>query len=329
MGSGDWNDGMNRVGHEGRGESVWLGWFLHAVLAGFAPIAEARGDTPRAERWRAQHEAPPARRSSATAGTATGTAAPSSTTARRSARPTTPSAGSIRSPSRGACCPAPPIRPRAARAMAAVDEYLVRRGDGLVLLFTPPFDRRRRSIPGYIKGYLPGIRENGGQYTHGGDLVGPRVRGARRRRQGGRAVLDAQPDQPRQHPRRRPALQGRAVRHGRRRLLPSRRTSGAAAGPGTRARPAGCTRPGSARSWGSPLHGATLVLDPCIPRAWPRYEIDFAYHSARYEIVVENPHGVSRGVAVAELDGEPVAGPGASIPLVDDGATHRIRVVLG
>jgi cyclic beta-1,2-glucan synthetase len=80
---------------------------------------------------------------------------------------------------------------------------------------------------------------------------------------------------------------------------------------------------------GFSLHGATLVLEPCIPRAWPHYEIDFAYHSAHYEIVVENPHGVSGGVAVAELDGRPVDGPGATIPLVDDGATHTIRVVLG
>jgi len=57
IGSGDWNDGMNRVGHEGRGESVWLGWFLHTVLAAFAPIAEARGERPRAERWRAHMKA--------------------------------------------------------------------------------------------------------------------------------------------------------------------------------------------------------------------------------------------------------------------------------
>jgi cyclic beta-1,2-glucan synthetase len=77
------------------------------------------------------------------------------------------------------------------------------------------------------------------------------------------------------------------------------------------------------------LRGTTLVLDPCIPRAWPGYEIDFRYHTATYEIVVENPQGVSRGVAVAELDGQPLTGGGAAIPLVDDGATHRVRVVLG
>jgi cyclic beta-1,2-glucan synthetase len=77
------------------------------------------------------------------------------------------------------------------------------------------------------------------------------------------------------------------------------------------------------------LRGTKLLLDPCIPRAWPRYEIDFRYHSARYEIVVENPQGVSRGVTSSELDGVALPGPGAVIPLVDDGATHHVLVVLG
>jgi cyclic beta-1,2-glucan synthetase len=77
------------------------------------------------------------------------------------------------------------------------------------------------------------------------------------------------------------------------------------------------------------LRGATLLLDPCIPRAWPRYEIEFRYHSARYQIVVENPMGVSRGVASLELDGQALTGAGTAIPLADDGATHQVRVVLG
>ncbi|HVA87933.1 MAG TPA: hypothetical protein VNF73_16625, partial [Candidatus Saccharimonadales bacterium] len=82
------------------------------------------------------------------------------------------------------------------------------------------------------------------------------------------------------------------------------------------------------------------LLDPCIPRAWAGYEIDFRYRSATYTIVVENPHGVSRGVTSAELDGRAIAGASpaggaagsggaGSIPLVDDGATHAVRVVLG
>jgi cyclic beta-1,2-glucan synthetase len=76
------------------------------------------------------------------------------------------------------------------------------------------------------------------------------------------------------------------------------------------------------------LRGTTLMIDPCVPRAWPRYEITFRYRSARYEIVVENPAGVSRGVTRMELDGLAIE-PAAGIAIVDDGATHRVRVVLG
>jgi cyclic beta-1,2-glucan synthetase len=77
------------------------------------------------------------------------------------------------------------------------------------------------------------------------------------------------------------------------------------------------------------LRGPALFVDPCIPRAWPGFSLDFRYHSARYEVVVENPQGVSRGVASVELDGQPVGGAGVPIPLADDGETHRVRVVLG
>ena len=77
------------------------------------------------------------------------------------------------------------------------------------------------------------------------------------------------------------------------------------------------------------VRGASLQIEPSIPRAWPRYEILYRHGSSRYEIVVENPHGVSRGVASAWLDGEAIAGTTATIPLVDDGGAHAVRVVLG
>jgi cyclic beta-1,2-glucan synthetase len=76
------------------------------------------------------------------------------------------------------------------------------------------------------------------------------------------------------------------------------------------------------------LRGTHLVLDPCIPRAWPGFEISFRYHSAVYEIAVENPQSVSRGVASVELDGQALAATDP-IPLIDDGATHHVRLVLG
>ncbi len=75
------------------------------------------------------------------------------------------------------------------------------------------------------------------------------------------------------------------------------------------------------------LRGAVLHLDPCIPRGWPGYEILFRYHSARYQLIVENPRGAMRGVTAISLDGQPVAG--REIPLADDGQTHTIAVVLG
>jgi cyclic beta-1,2-glucan synthetase len=77
------------------------------------------------------------------------------------------------------------------------------------------------------------------------------------------------------------------------------------------------------------LRGAILHLDPCIPRAWRRFEITFRYHASRYEITIENPRGVTRGISRVEADGTLLASGGASLPLTDDGATHRVRVVLG
>jgi cyclic beta-1,2-glucan synthetase len=76
------------------------------------------------------------------------------------------------------------------------------------------------------------------------------------------------------------------------------------------------------------LRGRSLYLDPCIPRAWRGFELSFRYHSARYEIHVENPSGATRGVSAGTLDGQ-VLEAGAPIALVDDGATHQIRLVLG
>src|SRR5664280_1858975 len=150
IGSGDWNDGMNRVGQEGRGESVWLGWFLYAVLAAFAPIAEERGERPRANRWRARMRAVRRalesqgwdgdwyRRAFFDDGTPLGSAINAECRIDSIAQSWAVLSGA-----------APAAR--AERAMAAVDEFLVRRGDGLVLLFTPPFDRSDVD-PGYVKG---------------------------------------------------------------------------------------------------------------------------------------------------------------------------------
>src|SRR5262249_25980103 len=215
---------------------------------------------------------------------------------------------------------------RAARAMAAVEEYLVHRGDGLVLLFTPPFDHSPHD-PGYVKGYLPGVRENGGQYTHAaiwtvlayaalgdGDKAGELF-----------ALLN-----PINH------TSTRAGVH-RYKVEPYVVAADRSPEPPHRGRGGWTWYSGSAGwmyragiEWilGFRVRGGTLHLDPCIPRAWRGFEIAFRHHSARYEIAVENPRGVTRGVSLVELDGTAMPA-GAGITLADDGVTHRVRVVLG
>jgi cyclic beta-1,2-glucan synthetase len=215
---------------------------------------------------------------------------------------------------------------RAATAMAAVNEQLVRREDELVLLFTPPFDQTPLD-PGYIKRYPPGIRENGGQYTHGavwaviafamlgdGDKAGELF-----------SILNP-------------------INHGRTRadifrykVEPYVVCADVYAEPSHVGRGGWTWYTGSAGwmyraglEWilGFRLRGATLVIDPCIPKSWPGFEIAFRYHSARYDISVENPRGVNRGVSSIHLAGETLH-PGDAIPLSDDGANHKVEVVLG
>ena len=212
IGSGDWNDGMNRVGHQGRGESIWLGWFLYAALAAFAPIADSRQDDTSAERWRAhmralrqaleQHgwDGDWYRRAFFDDGTPLG-----STSNIECRIDSIAQSWSVLSDGAD--------HERAARAMAAVDEYLIRRGDGLVLLFTPPFDqiRRRSRIHQGLSPRHPRERRSIHPRRY---LVGSRIRRPRRRRQGGRTVRHPQSAQPLEHPRRCLPLQGRAVRHG-------------------------------------------------------------------------------------------------------------------
>ncbi|MEO8448345.1 MAG: glycosyl transferase [Gemmatimonadota bacterium] len=165
MGSGDWNDGMNRVGRGGRGESVWLGFFLVHVLDGFVLLCDARGDAERAARYRG---------ATARLRTALDEGGWDGGWYRRAYYDDGTPLGSAQSDE----CRIDAIAQawavisrvaspeRAAEALDAAERYLVSDADGIIRLLTPPFDKTPHD-PGYIKGYIPGVRENGGQYTHG------------------------------------------------------------------------------------------------------------------------------------------------------------------
>ena len=166
MGTGDWNDGMNRVGHEGRGESVWLGWFLCSVVAGFAPLARTRGEIARAERWEQAALGWQAallgpgwdggwfRRAFFDDGQVLGSHENAEARIDLIAQ-----AWSVLSDV------APADRQR--MAMAAVEQHLVDHDAGLIRLLDPPLAQAVPSA-GYIQAYPPGVRENGGQYSHAG-----------------------------------------------------------------------------------------------------------------------------------------------------------------
>ncbi|HEX6146994.1 MAG TPA: glucoamylase family protein [Acidimicrobiia bacterium] len=325
IGTGDWNDGFNRVGREGRGESVWLGWFLEANLSRFAAIAESLGRTHLAENWRrgALHlrESLEAeawdgdwyRRAFFDDGTPLG----SSVNPECRIDSIAQSWSVIHGGAPGG---------RARRAMDSVGEYLVHPGDGLVLLFTPPFDNWEVD-PGYIKGYLPGVRENGGQYTHAAiwSVIAFATLG-----DGDRAGELFGLLNPINH------ASTRAGIH-RYRVEPYVAAADVYSEAPHVGRGGWTWYTGSAGwmyragvEWilGFRLRGSGLVIDPCVPRAWRGFDIDFRYHSSRYEIQVTNPHGVTRGVAGLTLDGVDLP-PGSELELVDDGATHQVRVTLG
>ena len=216
---------------------------------------------------------------------------------------------------------------RAARAMAAVDEYLVRREEGLLVLLAPPFDRTALE-PGYIKGYPPGIRENGGQYTHAAlwSVIAFATLGEGDKAHGLFSMLN-----PIEHAKTR----GNADRYRVEPYVVAADVYGEHAHVGR----GGWTWYTGSAGWmyraglewllGFRVRGSLLQLDPCIPRAWPGFEVTFKYRESRYEVKVENPLGVMRGVSTVEVDGASLPLGAGPVRLVADGATHRVRIVLG
>jgi cyclic beta-1,2-glucan synthetase len=213
---------------------------------------------------------------------------------------------------------------RAERAMHAVQAHLVRRDAQLVLLLTPPFDHMPHD-PGYIKGYVPGVRENGGQYTHAALWA---VIALARQGRGDVAMELFHMLNPINHTR---TIEGVERYRGEPYVV----AADVYAHPMHVGRGGWTWYTGSA-GWmyqaaigallGLRVHGETFTIDPCIPTQWPGYSLVWTRGRTRYEVTVTNPHKASRGIGSAELDGVPV--DPAAIPIQDDGATHRIAIVL-
>ena len=322
IGSGDWNDGMSRVGIEGRGESVWLGFFLHEVLRQFSGVATRQGDPIFAELCLGEAarlhqnieekgwDGAWYRRAYFDDGTPLGSS-------------TSPECRIDSISQSWAVLSGVASAARRQMAMQAVDEHLVRRQAGLIQLLDPPFDKSQLD-PGYIRGYVPGVRENGGQYTHGAIWAA--------------MAFAAQGDQERAWEL---AAMINPVNH-------SRTESAVAtykAEPYVMAADVYALAPHTGRggwSWysgsagwmyrllvesllGLRLEDNKLLLSPCLPADWPGFKIRYRYRATIFHIVVQQiPAGLEFGGNAVIVDG--VEQVERAIFLIDDRAEHQVVI---
>jgi len=323
MGCGDWNDGMNRVGIQGRGESVWLAFFLYDVLSQFAPLARVRQDLAfselcleQARRLRQQIEAGAwdgewYRRAYYDDGEPMGSAS----------KPecqidSLPQSWSVLS---GA---GDPIRSRT--AMLAVERRLVDAGPGLVRLFDPPFDGRTTD-PGYIKEYPAGVRENGGQYTHAAIWA---AMAFARMGEGERAWALFSMLNPIRHGGTADLIETYKVEP----YVVAADVYSSAQHVGR----GGWTWYTGSAGWmyrlliesllGLELEGEHLRLKPCLPDSWPHCTLHYRYRSTNYHIRILRQRLGSENGTLLLLDGRSLAGD--SIPLQDDHRVHDVELRL-
>jgi cellobiose phosphorylase len=323
MQGGDWNDGMNRLGREGRGESVWLAFFLYDVLRRYADVAERVGDAKNAAHWRGQADELRNNierhawdgdwylRAFADGGERVGSK--SSPECRIDA---IPQAWAVLS---GAAA-----TNRAARAMEAAVEHLVDREGRLVRLFTPPFDTGSLD-PGYIRGYAPGVRENGGQYTHAAVWLAMAF-AARGDAAGAWDLFDLL--NPVSH-----AVNPEAV--ARYRVEPYVVAADVYTAPGHHGRGGWTWYTGSA-GWMYQLLVGTLLglrikadclsFAPLFHPEWSEYRIHYRYRDTFYHCHVTRS-GEGTGVRCVTVDNDDQ--PDRVVHLVDDGREHKVEVQVG
>ncbi|AYD44900.1 GH36-type glycosyl hydrolase domain-containing protein [Yersinia rochesterensis] len=324
MGTGDWNDGMNRVGEEGKGESVWLGWLLVATLKMFIPLAQER-DPLRASQWqhhltgliaaleREAWDGDWYRRATFDNGSWLG-----SKECEECRIDSIAQSWAVLS---GAADPQ-----RAVQAMASLEQHLIRPDDGMALLFTPPFDKTPDD-PGYIKGYPPGLRENGGQYSHAVMWVilafaelgkGDKARDLF-------ALLNPinHGDTPERIARYKvePYVVAADVYS----VAPHVGRGGWTWYTGS----AGWMhRAGIEGILGIRREGQELVINPCIPASWPGFEATINLANTRYAIRVESPAQRCQGISSATLNGSPISYQLDGLRVALDGGEYELIIVL-
>ncbi|SET37424.1 Cellobiose phosphorylase [Natronincola peptidivorans] len=323
MGSGDWNDGMNTVGNKGKGESVWLGWFLYTILKGFAKLCDSMREEERGKRYIDY--------------------------AKKIAESIEKNAwdgewyirafyddGSPLGSSQNTECKIDSLaqswsiiskggkEDRSKKAMKAVEQYLVKKDEGLILLFTPPFDKSDQN-PGYIKGYVPGVRENGGQYTHAATWV---IKAFAMAGKGDKAWELFNLINPINHTR--TPLECATYK-----LEPYVMAADVYAvsphiGRGGWSWYTGVSgwmyKVGVEDIVGLKKNADKLMIDPCIPKEWKEYKIKYRYKATYYNIIVKNPEGKNKGIQELLLDGNKLQEK--YISLTDDKKEHQVEVII-
>ncbi|HEX4334570.1 MAG TPA: glucoamylase family protein [Polyangiaceae bacterium] len=325
MRAGDWNDGMNRVGNGEGGESTWLAWFVAKTLQDFTPLAARRGDKARVEKLTAEVQRLKSvvdgaawdgawyRRGYFADGTPLGSAANAECRIDAIAQSWAVISG-IANPT------------KAAAAVEKSEAMLVRERERMMTLLWPPFQSKDHD-PGYIRAYPPGVRENGGQYTHGvlWTVLARTMLG-----QGDAAMRLFSMMNPIHHG----SSPAGAAFYG---VEPYVVAADVSASPSHAGR-GGWTWYTGAAGWmyriglehilGIRLDGGALVVSPCVPSTFTHFEVDYRSGRSTYHIVVDNTDGVATGVVEMQVDGKMLAPGtnGATIPLIDDGADHEVRV---
>lgn len=325
IGIGDWNDGLNRVGAKGIGESVWLAWFLVDVLKKFAELSKlAQVSSEDADLYikRAKSITEAIEKSAwdgawyKRAWFDDGTELGSSQN--EEARiDSLPQSWAVLS---GGADPT-----RARTALKSAHEQLVLKDEQMVLLFTPPFDKSPMN-PGYIKAYPPGVRENGGQYTHGAIWL---AMAQAKIGDGDRSAALLAMLNPIEHSREPDAAMRYAVE-------PYVVTADVYRLPSKVGQGGWSWYTGAAgwmyRAWieevlGLKIDDGKLVIDPVLPRGWDRVTISYRHAKTVYEITIENPDGINRGVEWIEMDGQRLTD--TAIQLESGLIKHRVRVMMG